>query len=253
MQFNIVMVMQKSQFFSALFVATVIMIGTIPISAANTTLYYSDFQSADLDGVVSDGEYPTVFKVAADPNTDLFFLNVAWGHNKTHLFLALWGEFTGWVGFGMNEPGVGMAGADMVIASVENNVATAADYYAIGNTPPIEDDNQFPIEVAGKEENGITTIELRFPLASDDTAGQDHNWEIGGTYGFFFAAHESSDALTYHTWRSSPDLSVTIADEGESPPDATVDIYANKNGAPFPFVGLIFAVSILGFLRKKSK
>ncbi|RMG33757.1 MAG: hypothetical protein D6732_11665 [Methanobacteriota archaeon] len=242
--------MQKGLLFSA-FIATILMISTFPSNAANTTLYYSDFASAKLDGKVDDGEYPTTFKVADHLDSENYFLNVAWGHNKTHIFIALWGEFTGWVGFGMNEPGAGMTGADMVISSVKNGVATAQDYHAIGNTPPIVDDSQFPIEVAGTEENGITTVELRFPLASDDTAGQDHNWEIGGTYGFFFAAHESSDTLTYHTWHSDDELSVTIADVGETPAGATVDIYATQNGSPFPLLGLLFAIPVLGLIRKK--
>ena len=226
------------------------------VKAADTTLYYSDFSNLVLDGTVSDNEYPTTFDVTATSDGSKF-LSVSWAHNSTHIAVAMSGHLSGWIGFGMNEPGKGMTGADMIISSVKNGKLISKDYFATGHVLPNEDSDQITIQGAGKEENGVTTIEIVFPLKSSDTAGQDHNWEVGNTYGFFFAAHESSDDLTYHTWHSNP-LTVEIADSSKTPAQATVQLgesgQVSQDESPFaPILFWAFITFIAIVVWKNSK
>ncbi len=227
------------------------------VNAADTKLYYNNFSSLNLDGTINEGEYSTTFDVPDHLDKQNVFITVSWSHNGTHLAMGIVGKLTGWVGFGMNEPGKGMAGSDMVIASVEGSTVTVGDYHATGNVPPTQDTNQFPIDAAGKEENGQTTIEMVIPLTSDDTEGQDHNWKVGGTYGFFFAAHESSDTLTYHTWHSDL-FTVEIASQGETPAQATVALGGSTGGngetdylSPILFWGFLTLLGI--FIWRNGK
>ena len=223
----------------------------LTVMGADTKLYYRDFSNLAIDGVIGSDEYATSFEVSHYADGSVF-LTVSWSHNSTHIAIGLEGKLTGFIGFGMNDPGKGMAGADMVIVSVENNVATAGDYYSTGNIAPTLDDDQFPMEVAGKEENGVTTVEVVFPLTSEDAAGQDHNWKVGGTYGFFFAAHETSDELVYHTWHSKL-YTVEIASDSETPNQHTVILGESTSGnensgdyvAPVLFWGFLIAISFV--------
>ncbi len=212
---------QKSIF--AIISIILLSVSSTAVIGASTTLYHSDFSSLEIDGTIADREYPTTFNVP-HWNSGTAFLTVSWGHNNSHVAIGITGDFTGYVGFGMNEPGKGMTGADMIIASVVGGVLDVFDYYSTGNVAPTKDDNQRTIVGAGKEVNGKTSIEFVFPMKSDDTEGQDVTWEVGGEYGFFFAAHETSDALGYHTWHSKSDLTVSIADSSKTPSQSKVTL-----------------------------
>ncbi len=220
------------------------------VFAADARMYYSTFDDYALDGKISANEYPNSYELT-DVNSGNTFATLYWGHNNTHVFVGISGSFTGWVGFGMNEPGKGMAGADMVISSVENGNLTIGDYNAVGNVLPNKDDDQMPIKGAGTEENGVTTVEFIMPMASSDTAGQDHNWSPGNTYGFFVAAHESSDELLYHTYRTDPLTFELMKDSVSADPNDT-KLGAKDSPFPITFISFLAVASVLVLIKKKK-
>lgn len=193
-----------------------------------TTLFYDEFTNLVVDAEISDGEYPT--KSSLFSSSGVQFLNLYWMHNSSHIAIALSGELTGYIGFGLTTQGGGMLGANMIIASVEDDILSIGDYHGIGNINPVPDSVQHVTEAnaAGVEEDGITTIEFIIPLSIEDEAGKDHSWEIDGEFGFFASAHQDSDALVYHTWHTDR-LSVSIGSQELNPETTDLTIGRTAN------------------------
>ena len=189
-------------------------------SSADATMYQSDFDTIILDGEISTDEYG-ITMVLPNSADNKNFIELSWSHNTTHLAVGLSGELSGWMGFGQNSEGNGMLGANMIIGFVSNDVLTIGDYHAIGNSRPIEDEDQpssLQSNSAGSDDGVTTTIEFIISFESDDLAGQDKIWKVGESYNFFVAAHESMDTLgpAPHTWHTNV-LEVEITTDG--PPD----------------------------------
>jgi hypothetical protein len=86
------------------------------------------------------------------------------------ILLAVVVETEGWVGFGIAEESSGsMPGADVFTAYVDNqgNVVLQ-DRHALAKETPIIDDCQDWFVEGGEEVDGVTTIELRRKLVTED-------------------------------------------------------------------------------------
>lgn len=166
-----------------------------------TYLYYSDFSSIILDGEIVDGEYPDsleLFDLGGN-----YVSTLVWGHNLTHIAIGMTVLGSGWLGLGLGEVGVTMTGADIIMGYVKNDGGVVLeDMSSISQGKPTIDDDSYIVMNAtgGLETQETTTIEFIIPLASEDTDGKDHNWQVGGTYGFFTAYHVAADNLGFgHT------------------------------------------------------
>jgi hypothetical protein len=168
-------------------------------------IYFSDFSEINIDGIINENEYPQSIAISS--------LNyLSWVHNNTHLAIGLTFNCTGWIGIGLGEVGSGMASADMIVASITNNQVSISDMYATGRNTTIEDSDSYIDlnQVAGSETTDQTILEMIIPLQSSDTAGNDHNWQVNNTYGFFTAYHEDSDDFTVEHTSHSPKLTTRL-------------------------------------------
>lgn len=184
-----------------------------------TYLYYSDFSSIDLDGEIADGEYPDSLDLLDIGGN--FVSTLAWGHNLTHMVIGMTVLGSGWLGLGLGEVGVTMTGADIIMGYVKNDGGVVLeDMSSISQgKPSVDDDSYINMNATGGLENQeTTTIEFIIPLASDDTDGKDHNWFVGGTYGFFTAYHVAADNLGFGHTTHTGLHTVEILPQGNTPP-----------------------------------
>lgn len=93
-----------------------------------------------------------------------------WNMPTDMISIVIEADTTGWVGFGLAEAG-GMAGADIVTASVDDTtgVASVTDRFSLGEAYPSPDTCQDWEVINGAQENGKTFIEIRRKLATNDT------------------------------------------------------------------------------------
>jgi hypothetical protein len=86
---------------------------------------------------------------------------------------------TGWIGFGIAETTSGsMHGSDILVASVSGGKTELKDMYALKKETPTMDDCQSWQLISGEESNGITTVEAKRRLNTNDT--QDRPFEANG-------------------------------------------------------------------------
>ena len=94
-----------------------------------------------------------------------------------------------------------MVEADIMIAKVENGVATLDDYWATSFAEPQTDvslGGSSDIELLeGSENSGVTTIVLKKKFAAEDS--YDRSISKTEPVPIIFAWHTTSDALQYHS------------------------------------------------------
>lgn len=187
------------------------------VGAPDAYLYVADLNEIILDGVIEDDEYPDTIRINDIQGN--YVNDLSWGHNNTHLAIGMAFEGTGWVSIGLGEIGVTMFGADIIMGSVSGNQVIIKDMHSTGQAIPIEDQDSYiqPNNVAGIEADGQTLIELIIPLQSDDIVGNDHNWFVNNTYGFYTAYHETDDNFNSTHTAHSGHLTVKVVD---NPPEA---------------------------------
>ena len=192
-----------------------------------------------VDGTIEIGEYPGSH---TDPTTGI---TVYWAHDGTYLYVGLVSPGTGWVGIGFGPSNTGMDGANMVMGYVDQQqVLVLSDHVGVGHghfdDKTREGTNDILLS-AGTESAGQTVIEFIFPLDSGDP--NDHSFVAGGTYGVFFAYHESADdQSTFHT-AFSQTLSVFVETGVELVPmDTTLVLSLPENpdeGEPFLVTAIV--------------
>ncbi len=154
-----------------------------------------------IDGRIGVNEYPYSY---LNRETGI---TVYWVHDGEKMYVALVSPGRGWVGIGFGPKGVGMQGANELLFYVKDSTGEtfSSDNYGEGHL-------HFPdtsrggsndiIKSAGTQNESFTVIEFIFPLSSGDKF--DHDFKLGGTYGFNLAFQESADNfVTIHTKRSS--------------------------------------------------
>ena len=158
-------------------------------------LPYAANPSVVVDGVVSDGEYPTSF---TDPTTGI---RVNWVHNGSILYVALTGNNTGWLSIGFGLTNARMDGSNIIIGSVgANSSSRVVDEVGVGHNhyPDVSRGGQSNIVESSGSESDKTTIEFAIPLDSGDQ--MDYKLSPGGTYGFFLAFNNAnSDFSKIHS------------------------------------------------------
>ncbi|MCY3414894.1 MAG: hypothetical protein INQ03_24805 [Candidatus Heimdallarchaeota archaeon] len=197
-------------------------------------LYYSDFSTITIDGTVGANEYPDMINITQVNGA--LVSQVSWAHNTTHLAIAISAVATGWVALGFGPVGITMTGADMIMGYVDSTGELALeDRYSLTNQQPsVDDDSNVNMNfAAGTEVNGVTTLEYIIHMRSNDTAGQDLNWAVGGTYGIISAFHSALDDFSrQHTSRSAVGLTVQVLDSSVTPPthfDMSFDVVKNES------------------------
>lgn len=173
-------------------------------------IYLGDFSRINVDAIIDENEYPQTIIINSINGEFVNYLS--WVHNNTHLAIGLTFNSTGWIGIGLGEVGSGMTSADMIVASITNDQVNISDMYATGRNATIEDSDSYIDlnQVSGSETAGQTILEMIIPLQSSDTAGNDHNWQVNNTYGFFTAYHQDSDDFNDIHTSHSPKLTVRL-------------------------------------------
>ncbi|MFQ5820315.1 MAG: DOMON domain-containing protein [Candidatus Heimdallarchaeota archaeon] len=205
-------------------VLIVLMLGTGCVIANSESLSeafvpYTETSQVVVDGIIVPEEYTGFYN---EPTTGM---SIYWEHDGENLHIGLVSPGTGWVGLGLGPQGTGMDGANIIIGYVNDATGVVVLSDSIGEGwLHTSDSNRGGldniVEKAGTQSTEGTIIEFIFPLSSGDVF--DHNFEIGGTYGFFVAYHESSDDFaSYHTARSET-RTLQIGSPGELPPPVEV-------------------------------
>lgn len=183
-------------------------------------LYHWDLSNTTQDGIISANEYPDSF-IMEDLGGN-YVSEVSWGHDEITIAIGITIHGTGWIGFGLGEVGIGMAGADIIMASydTELNNVTIQDMNAFEQGDPVVDEDQYPFpSVGGNEVDGETTIEFTIPLSSLDESGKDHFWHVGSWFGFFTAFRNAGKDFDKEHHAHSPSQTVKILDASFSPPE----------------------------------
>ena len=191
-----------------LFIGSFFICPTLVHADANTYLYRADLSNITIDGQLGQNEYPFSFDLLSSGGSK--FGEMAWAHNTTDLAVYIQVSGTGWVGLGIGDKVITMGSADVVMSTVDssNNTIVRDMYIDTSGAEPLPtlDANSYidNSAIAGTETDsgstGQTTVEFIIPLASNDTAGRDHNWSEDNVYGFFVAYNKNSDDITqYHT------------------------------------------------------
>lgn len=185
-------------------------------------LYYSDFSSLDVDGIIEEGEYPDYLELHDIGGN--YVNTLYWAHNNTHLSIGMRMIGTGWIGLGLGEVGVSMTGADIIMGYVKGEDVVLEDMSSISQSKPLVDSDSYISEnaTAGTESNGVTILEFIIPMKSNDTEGKDHNWETNGTYGFFTAFHEKADNLGFRHTGHTESYSVQLLPESILAPSSLI-------------------------------
>jgi len=152
-----------------------------------------------LDGVIEEMEYRNEM---IDTGTGM---SVFWQNDGSNLYVGLVAPGTGWLSIGFG-PKNRMQGANILIAAIAAEL-TIEDHY--GNTPTSHrrDDVDHIIQAAGRETDGISTLEFAIPLDSADD--QDVPLAPGSEVVIILAYHASNDGLTArHTARSTTSIAL---------------------------------------------
>ncbi len=197
--------------FSSVFAGMNTVSGQIALNQQDTFNYYIYFSSIDMgtvDGSIGSNEYPETNSLVSVDGFN--FVDVSFIHNATHLKVGIRAKVHGWVGFGFGDNG--MLNSTLVTTGADGTTPFQPSVWrGVGNQFPnflkfLEDFNG---SVAVNDDADGTTVEFVLPLNGTANGG-NYNWQVGGTYGFFLAAHNSSDQLTYHTYHTPRNLKATL-------------------------------------------
>ncbi|MFX0091729.1 MAG: DOMON domain-containing protein [Candidatus Hodarchaeota archaeon] len=124
-------------------------------------------QNNIVDGVISDGEYQFELTLG-EGDFSLYWRNIT-----DEIYFGIEGQTTGWVALGI-DPIVMMENADMIMGFVTNEgQVEILDAYSTGLTGPHPPDIELGgtndiLEYNGTENNGVTTIEVKRKLTTND-------------------------------------------------------------------------------------
>jgi hypothetical protein len=179
-------------------------------------LYYTDTEPI-INGVIEDGEYPETLEMYSVDR--IHFADLSWAHDNEFLYIGITTTSQGWVGFGQGENG--MLGAEMFVFLganfIGNNYIGHETNYVQPNLIDTQNVEGVILEQASTLENEVRTVEFKVPLSPE--IEPHHDWEVGGSYGFFIAAHESSTAFLYHTYHTPRNLRVEILNDSIATPE----------------------------------
>lgn len=198
------------------------------------TVPYVPDSMVTADGVIGSGEYGFSY---VDQSTDVA---VYWEHDGSILRVGLVGSGTGWVSIGFGPRNVGMDGANMILAYMdEQGSAVIVDEVGVGHGhyPDTERGGRDDIhDWAVSQLGNATIVEFSIPMDSGDAL--DQSMEGNRSYGFFLGYHSTArDRSTYHTARSET-IDVLIEAAPASPPP-------EPRGFPWVAVGSLGALIIL--------
>ncbi len=187
----------------------------------NYFMYYSQINQSEVDGTIGNTEYPEANQILSVDGYN--FADVSFVHNGSYMKIGIKAHnLFGWVGFGVGDNG--MLNGTLITTGASGNTPVGASIWkGIGNEFPnfISSFENANASVAVNEDSEGTTVEFLLPLNLTSIGGYD--WSVGGTYGFFLAAHKDSDALTYHTYHAPRNLKVTLLSQAVGLPQ-TVSI-----------------------------
>jgi hypothetical protein len=146
-----------------------------------------------------------------------------WNLEGDYMRIAVQVKTTGWVGFGIGEPTSGsMPGADILFASVKEGKTTINDMYALAKDTPMMDDCQNWDLISGEEANGMTTVEAKRRLNTNDT--QDRPFEAESRV---VIAWGNSDTFGYHSANRKPVVVRFWGPKNPSLPSVSTKQYLN--------------------------
>ena len=116
------------------------------------------------DGIISEGEYTN--------QVNYRDLDIFWKSDEKYIYLSLRAETEGYISIGI-QPGSMMKDADMVLAYVKEDQVEIFDQYSTGDFGPHPSDEELGgtndiLEYGGKELDGVTTIEFKRLLKTED-------------------------------------------------------------------------------------
>lgn len=186
---------------------------TSSVSSVEVVMPYIETSHVVIDGVITPKEYTGIYD---EVETEI---RIYWEQDGTKMYVGLVSPGTGWVGIGLGPYGAGKHEANIIIGAINDITGELVISDSIGeqhqhfsDTTKGGQDNI--IEKSGTQSGEGTIIEFSFLLNSGDSF--DHNFEVGGSYSFFVAYHESTDDFfAYHTARSDL-LTVRISRPNET-------------------------------------
>jgi hypothetical protein len=155
------------------------------------------------DGVITPGEYP--HQASYDNGNYTLY----WKTGEQYIYLGIQAKTAGFVAAGI-QPGITMKDADILFGFVSNGTATVTDEYSTGNFGPHQPDTDLGgkyniLESGGKEQDNITTIELKRLL---DTGDQyDHPLQPGANK-IIWSYGPDDSSQNHHSARGYGEISV---------------------------------------------
>ncbi len=158
-----------------------------------------------IDGVVFDGEYAHWMDASG--------FEVHWSNDINYLRVGLVSPGSGFVAIGF-APVYRMKGANFILGAIEGGRLMMRDDFGDGAVSHTADTllggTNDILEVAGREENGRTTIEFVIPLVTRDP--NDVVLAPGETYDVLIAYHDTSDSFgARHSRRGSGTMRLDAA------------------------------------------
>ncbi|XP_068199465.1 DBH-like monooxygenase protein 2 homolog [Antennarius striatus] len=139
---------------------------------------------------------------APDPNLPfMLYLDqnelvcIKWGFDelRENITILLVVNTTGWVGLGFS-PNGGMQGSDIIMGGVRSDGSYFKDYYATGNSMPLEDTHQSYTLLDATEIDGQTKLRFKRSIISCDT----QDFSITAQSIKVIYAYGTTDSISYH-------------------------------------------------------
>lgn len=217
-------------------------IGLLAVYSEPLILPYVEEPIVDVDGVVSNEEYPVSFM---DPETGL---TLSWLHNGTDMYLAISGEIFGWLSFGYGSRNAGMDGSNIIIGSVISDSSLVLDEVGVGHNhfPDIDRGGESDIVKHAGTLNESTTLEFIIPLDSSDNL--DYRLIPGEIYGFFLAVNQDQqDFSLFHTaFSETYEFQVELTPIPQQPQGINL-------GYIVPILSLITLIGFIYWMRNRPK
>ncbi|MDY6964540.1 MAG: DOMON domain-containing protein [Halobacteriota archaeon] len=208
---------------------------------------------AELNGVVEDGEY--LFNSSNDDGN----FKIYWRLEGDTVYVAMVAKTEGWIAIGISpsskmEPSLKMMDADIIIGWVdEDGKTTVLDSYSTGEFGPHLEDIKLGgrddiLGYAGHEEDGVTTIEFKRFLDTEDI--YDVPFQSEGRVKIIWATEESDDINSTHNIRGHGTIGFSTAESTVE--DAS--FYWQYHAAPMMIGSLLLIMGgiIARFLRGKG-
>lgn len=171
-------------------------------SAFELTIPYNDTSGIVVDGLISDGEYAEMVTISAGVDKEII---VHWQYDNDTIAVALDSMSKGWLSMGF---GSSMTNANMIFGGVN---ATGSYCYDTDGGPGLSIDldtnkggTDDIIACMANENDTSTILEFQFPMSTSDSL--DENITIGTQIGTFYAYHDTSDAIEYHSGHSKSNI-----------------------------------------------